>query len=298
MTWSKKVEDAAFDPKDPNPWAALYFDTSLALAIETKSAILNNQNSWSRRILLPIIRPISYLLAILFQVIRIFIPKRFRASKALHYLIYYGLKYFVRPDASYLIIRHFNIGSSILKFIADNANIEIKSTIPLKPQNLEGLIDNTFLTHDLNIFNFITELNTKLKKENRSIITKEMSTINFDAIVDDFNIEIPKNGLFNVIDLQSAVEIYTPLFALFLSSNDFWRANNSLQLDETIAIYTGRIVGDLLPVSLVINRHPIIPYAALNVGFRLMIHGLDTELLFSYLLKLKHQVIEHEYTKK
>ena len=37
----------------------------------------------------------------------------------------------------------------------------------------------------------------------------------------------------------TAIEIYTPLFALFLSDHDFWRSSNSLQLDETIALYVG-----------------------------------------------------------
>jgi hypothetical protein len=288
MSWSKHVEDSQFDPKDTNPWAALYLDTGLPLADNTKSALLNNQNSWSRRILLPIIRPLTFLLTILFQLIRFFIPNKWRASKTLHRLIYLGLKYFVRPDASYLIIRHFNIGSAILKFIADNANVHLKSTIPLKPKNLDGLIDHTFLIHDINIFNFVTELNTVLREEKREIAQKELCAIDFSAISEEnIDIEIPKRGLFNVIDLQSAIEMYTPLFALLLTENDFWRANCSLQLDETIAVYIGLITGEVLPISLVTNKHPMIPYSSFNVGFRLMIHGLDAELLYAYLLKLK-----------
>jgi Family of unknown function (DUF6999) len=71
----------------------------------------------------------------------------------------------------------------------------------------------------------------------------------------------------NVLDLQTAIEIYTPLFALFLSDHDFWRSSNSLQLDETIARYV-EIVG------LVNNKHPMVPLSTMEAGFRLMLHGL------------------------
>jgi hypothetical protein len=290
MSWSKNVEEAQFDPKDPNPWAALYVDTGLPLPDKTKAAILNNQNSWSRRILLPLIRPIAYIFTILFQLVRSLIPSKCRASKTLHRLIYWGLKYFVRPDATYLILRHFNIGTSILKFIADNAHVAIQSTIPLTPKNIAGLLDDTFLQHDLNIFNFVTELNTLLRNEHRELEQKDLSAIDFSAITEHaIDIQLPVKGWLNVIDLQSAIEMYTPLFSLLLSGNDFWRANNSLQLDETIAVYIGRITGDLLPVSLVMNKHPIMPHSLMHVGFRLMIHGLDAELLYAYLQKLKSQ---------
>ena len=40
----------------------------------------------------------------------------------------------------------------------------------------------------------------------------------------------------NVLDLQTAIEIYTPLFALFLSDHDFWRSSNSLQLTRHRAL--------------------------------------------------------------
>ena len=56
----------------------------------------------------------------LFQVLKIFIPNRFTSSKVLHRTIYWGLRTFVRPDANYLILRHFHIGSEILQFVATN----------------------------------------------------------------------------------------------------------------------------------------------------------------------------------
>jgi len=44
----------------------------------------------------------------------------------------------------------------------------------------------------------------------------------------------------NIVDLQVAIELFTPIYHLFLTDNDFWRADNLQQLDETIVIYTSR----------------------------------------------------------
>ena len=72
----------------------------------------------------------------------------------------------------------------------------------------------------------------------------------------------------------TAIEIYTPLFAPFLSDHDFWRSSTSLQLDETIARYAGRLFDREEIVGLVNNKHPMVPLSTIEAGFRLMLHGL------------------------
>lgn len=71
-----------------------------------------------------------------------------------------------------------------------------------------------------------------------------------------------------MIDLETAIETYTPLYQLFLTDSHFWRACNSLQLDETVAIYTSRLMGDPSYVSLVNNKHPLVPMSTLQAGYR------------------------------
>ena len=62
----------------------------------------------------------------------------------------------------------------------------------------------------------------------------------------------------NFIDLQTAIELFTPVYQLFLTDNDFWRATNSLQLDETVAIYIGKILGSDYHMAFVKNGHPLV----------------------------------------
>lgn len=271
---------------DPDPWLALYLDSSLPINETAKAALLKGHSSLSRRVVLPVTRPLARLSIVLVQLIRLVIPSYVQSSKILHYTIYWGLKYFVTPEANYLILRHFNIGTEMLRFIADNVGIEITSTTPLRPKTLEDLIDNTFLIHDLNIYNFIIELNTKLREQKREILSLEK--IDFSALSNEsIDFENLPNKWHNFIDIQTAIELYTPLYGLFLSDRDFWRASNSLQLDETIAIYVGKLFNTPLPLALVNNRHPTVPIITLAAGYRLMLHGLDAENLYGFLQKLK-----------
>ena len=91
----------------------------------------------------------------------------------------------------------------------------------------------------------------------------------------------------NFLDLQSAIELFTPIYQLFLTDDDFWRATNSLQLDETIGIYAATILGAESRLGLVNNKHPLVPMSTLRAGYRLSLHGLSTEMLHGYLMQLK-----------
>lgn len=295
MQVTEIYEKAPYDPNDPNPWLALYLDMSLPLSDEVKAALLANAGSKSRQFMLPLIRPMAKLSMMLIQILKIFVPNWFTSSRILHRTIFWGLRTFVRPDANYLILRHFHLGSEILQFVANNVPGVSIPLRPLRPTNLAGLIDNVFLQHDLNIYNFLIRLNREMKS--KGITLTKQQNLNFDCVTDGpFDIDVdslPARKL-NFLDLESAIEIYTPLYQLFLSDSDFWRACNSLQLDETVAIYTSRLMGDPSYVSLVNNKHPLVPMSTLQAGYRLLLHGLAAECLHATLVQFKRQRLRAE----
>ncbi len=283
------------DPDDPSPWQAMYLDQSTPLRPSSKTMWLINSSSNSRQFVLPFARFIAKIMIITFQIIKALSPIDWRASRLLHQLIYWGLKYFVKKEANYLILRHFHAGSELLGFIAGNvpgANIPMN---PLKPKNLEALKDNLFLTHDLNLYNFVINLNRELREKNLKI--KPIASPNFSMVTEgEFDIEMPKEGLFNFIDLETAIEIYTPVYQFFLTDNDFWRATNSLQLDETIGLYGSTILGSDKHLLLVNNKHPLVSLITLSAGFRLVLHGLSTEMGHWLLVSKKLEQREKEKT--
>ncbi len=292
MTASADVFDAArFDPRDPDPWLALYLDQSLPIDDGAKRALLLGNRSFSRRWIFPVARPFIIAFFLLVKLLRVVSPHRPNLNRVLHELIHWGLKTFASPEANTLILRHFSIGTEILAFIKANAGPVAIDSWPLRPTRLADLRDNMFLQHDLNIFNFIIQLNAGLRAQGRDLAPVERP--DFSMISDEpFPLEPLPRGWLNKIDAQTAVEAYTPLYALFLPRSDFIRAANSLQLDEVVAICIAKILGTDYHLAFMKNGHPLVPLSTLQSGYRLMMHGLDCETLHGWLRTLKRRQAE------
>ncbi|MDF2117681.1 hypothetical protein PY365_19050 [Roseiarcaceae bacterium H3SJ34-1] len=277
---------AAYDKRDPDPFLALMADRSLPIDPDAKMALLQDQTSRSRQFLLPVVRPLARATIVLVQLFRILSPHWPHAPRFLHRSIGFGMRHVLTPNANRLILRHFHLGAEILRFIADNATPGFHPELaPMRPRNIADVEDNMFLDHDLNIFNFLIQLNRELDRRGTTI--GPVARLDFSAISDTVALDPLPSGRFNIIDLQTAIECYTPAYALMLTDRDFWRASNSLQLDETIGIYAARLTGEEKHLAMINNRHPLVPFSTLQAGFRLMLHGLSTEMLHGFLRELK-----------
>ena len=278
----------AHDPRDPNPWLALYLDHSTPLDPKVKEAWLRDSSSWCRQFVLPVARPFARGVIMLFQVVRIALPNSFTSSVLLHRLLAWALATFVRPEANWLILRHFHMGSEILDFVARNSGAQVPLN-PLRPKNLPDLRDHLFVKHDVNLFNFVINVGRELRAQGREI--EPRARPDFGGITEgDFGIEPLPERWHNFVDLQTAIELFTPVYQLFLSDNDFWRATNSLQLDETIAIYVARILQQPQNLVLLNNKHPMVPESTLRAGYRLVLHGLSSEMLYELLVREKRKL--------
>ncbi len=282
------IAAVAHDPADPDPWLAMYLDGSVPVFDTVKKAWINNLRSRPRQFLLPVVRPLARILIVLLQLWKIVAPRAFTSSAVLHRILVWGLKTWVRPDANWLILRHFHIGSQNLAFIARNIPDVSVPMNPLHPKRIEDLIDHVFLKHDINLFNFVINLNRELRARNIDI--EKIPCPDFQDIQPDgFGIEDMPDRWTNFLDLETAIDLFTPVYALFLTDSDFWRATNSLQMDEPVAIYAAKILG--MPEQLVLlnNKHPLVPLTTLRAGHRLVLHGLASEMLFALLARLKQE---------
>jgi hypothetical protein len=277
---------ASHDERDPNPWLAMYLDNSIPINDRTKLSLMRDNNSKSVQYLLPLIKIFSKILMFFIHFFKFFFPNLINSSKILHKILAWGLRKFVSPDANLLIFRHFHVGSEIMEFISKNIEqIEIQ-TNPLKPKNFEDIKDDLFLKHDLNLYNFVIKLNGQLREKNIAIKGKSVLDLSMITIDQFDHIEFP-NKWTNVLDLRSAIELFTPFYQLFLTSNDFVRASNSLQLDETIGIYTSQILNAPAHLGLVNNKHPMVPETTYSAAYRLVLHGLAAETLHRILVNMK-----------
>lgn len=276
------------NPTDPDPWQTLWLDRSAPIHQGVKKAWLYDSNTWSRQFLLPIVRPIARMMIVILQLIKVIVPNWLTSSRLLHRFLAWALSKFATPEANWLILRHFWIGSENLAFL--NANIQHGGVEmnPLQPEDLPDLVDDLFIKHDLNLFNFISRLNQKLQSEGTTEVVAKTS-LDFSMISDngDFPIKPQNNGMLNCIDLQTCIDLFTPMYQLFLTDKDFWRSVHSLQLDETIGIYAAKVLNRPDALILVNNKHPMVIPATWSAGYRLVLHGLSAEMLHGLLVQEK-----------
>ena len=284
-------EQAPYDPADPNPWLALYLDPSLPIHDGVKRAWLEDCATPSRQWLLPLVRPVARLGIVLVQLLKFVLPRAVSSSRILHRVLARALAWFATPQANWLILRHFHIGANNLAWLNANlagGRLELDS---IRPLALDELRDDIFVRHDVNLYNFLIGL--AVAREGLPIIPVPAERIDFAAIPDrgevPVRLEDMPRGPFNVIDLATAIEFFTPVYALFLPDEDFWRATHSLQLDETIAGYAAQLTGRPEAMLYVNNRHPMVPAATHQGAFRLLLHGLATEVMHALLVRMKEE---------
>lgn len=281
---------ASHDPGNPDPWQALWLDRSTPLIPGVKEAWLRDSSTVSRQFLLPFVRPLARVLIVLMQLVKTVTPAWLASSRVLHRILARALAIFATPEANWLILRHFWIGSENLAFLKANIRGADIPLNPLLPKDLPDLRDDLFIKHDLNLFNFITRLNLKLEQQGLREIEPN-GELDFSMISDDglFPIAPQNDGWFNKIDLQTCIDLFTPLYQLFLSDRDFWRSVHSLQLDETIGIYAARVLNKPDALILVNNKHPMVVPATWSAGYRLVLHGLSSEMLHALLVEEKRK---------
>lgn len=274
-----------YDAADPDPLLAMALDRSIPMDEQARAALILNLRSFAWRRLHWLFLLWSRFLVIVFGLFRLIAPRAFASSRLLHRLIRWGLETFVRPEAQFLILRHFHIGSELLTFIKVNAGAPIE-TDSLRPANVRDLEDNVFLRHDLNLYNFVIRLNQQLQADGRRLVPPP--ALDFTMVTSGpFPLRPTVRGRLQFMDVASAVEVYTPLYELLLSDRDFRRAVHSLQFDETIGVYVASLLGDPTHLSFVNNRHPLIPLSPLRAGHRLVLHGLASEGLHALLVHHK-----------
>ena len=271
------------DRNDPDPWLALELDPASPLDPRARTALARSQRSASRRFLAPAVKVVGRAATWLFCLLRHILPNGLQASGFLHRLIGWSMMAILKPEATYLVFRHFYIGSQVLAFMAKNAGLDVKEE-DLEPQDARAMFDNIFVKHDLNLYNALIELGATGKP----IKTVPFDQLDFSMIQDfDDRMDLPKPVWHRFIDMETALEGFAPLFALLLSRKDFDRAAHSLQFDATVGGILGQIVGLEGAAHMPTNRLPFMPEAKAFTARRLLIHGIESEVLYGMLRAMK-----------
>jgi len=272
------------DRSNPNAWEALYLDQAIPLDMTAKAYMIKDLQSWSRNYLLIPIKIIANISLAIIMTIKRILPFQFSAYKLMHHSAAFFLKHFASPEACYLIVRHICLGSNIVNFLIDNsADRQIpKST--LYPQTVDDLAENAFLEHDLILFNFVLDYNEAQQKNPNWLQDVHARGLNYESIQPvNIDVDVSKRGWFQILDLESAIELFKIFYALCLTSEEFARAVLSLQFDENFGCYVSAIAQDYNWNHVIANRHPLAPNSPFNAARDLFLHGIITEALHRYL---------------
>jgi len=222
------------------------------------------------------------------------LPFQFSNYVVMHRSAAWFLKHFVSPEACYLIVRHICLGSNIVNFLIENGpdpTIESSQLYPrtvddlqLYPRTVDDLAENAFLEHDIILYNFVLDY-SKAQRENPNWLQQvHQKGLNYESIQPiDLNIDLTRRSWLQVLDLESAIELFKVFYSLCLTSDEFERAVLSLEFDENFGCYISQLTGDYNWNHVITNRNPLAPDSSFSSARSLLLHGIITEYLHRYL---------------
>ena len=263
---------------------AIQHDNSLPIEQEAVALWMKDLANPFRWILRPIAQFFfAMLLHLVWFLKRLPFPQ-FSAHQFLQKTICWFCQHFVSPEANYLILRHFATESNILNFLAENTDHDHR--VNLYPKTINDMLEDSFIDHDQELFASFAKLGKiQSTSGNTSLKWESWQPINME----DFAIEHRKT---QIIDFETAHALFMCLFCLLLKRDEYRDAINGFNLDQSIAIRTGKIIGDHSLTEYAYNKYPHYLVGPWNLGQRFLMHGFFTEHLYARLEEIRQTQME------
>lgn len=264
---------------------AIEVDNSLPIepvAVQLWLKDLDNPLRWSLRPLLQFV--LAVVLHLVWFIKRLPLPQ-FRAHRFLQWLICWFCRNVVSPEANLLILRHFATESNLLNFLRDNSlQGKVVQPLALYPRRIDDMLTDTFVEHDQELFRMVRELGY-WQPPAQPLAEEARNWDNWQPIVmDEFDI---KPRLTQVLDFESSHSLFMCLFCLLLTREEYRDAINGFNLDQSIAIRIGQLIGDNSLAEMAYNKYPHYPVGPWNLSHRFLMHGFFTEYLYARLEYLR-----------
>jgi hypothetical protein len=267
---------------------AVWADDSLPIdraAVDLWMKDVHNPLRW-------VVRPVlQFLFAILLHVTwalkRLPLPQ-FRAHRLLQRMICWFCRNFVSPEANLLILRHFATESNILNFLRDNSDARQVAPLALYPQSIDELREHTFVRHDQELFRMFEELGAT-RAEPSALPRVALSWTHWRPLAELPGLQLqsqPRRAT-QVLDFETSHALFMCLFCLLLTAEEYRDSINGFNLDHSLAIRIGNVIGDHTLTDYVYNKYPLYPVGPGNLAQRFLMHGFFTEHLHARLERLR-----------
>lgn len=277
----------AYDRTDPSPFDVLAVDDTLPADPIVLECWLSNLRHPARLTWLHVCRLTATLILCLTYFVKRLLPFQFSAHRLLQATICWFMEWWVTPEANVLILRHFWVESNVINFIIANSRNRQAEPAALYPKTVGELMTMTFLQHDIVLLNALFDLgptyeeNWPVPRDQLDFSTMRQVALDYDA---------SKRRWTQVLDFETAHELFKTLFCILVRADEYERSINSLNLDQTLALRVSRIVGEPWVGTMAVNVMPLYFIGPLNISRRFVMHGLFTEHLHAYLERLRASV--------
>ena len=263
---------------------ALAVDNSLPIDEEAAELWLRDMDNPTRWVIRPLLQFIfAFFLHLTWLFKRLPFPQ-FRAHNALQSTICWFCKHFVSYEANLLILRHYATESNILNFLADNSRDKSVGRVALYPNKINDMQRDSFVQHDKELFRLIKDLGRWQHLE-MPVAAHELCWDHWQPI--DMNKLKVEKRWSQFIDFETAHALFMCLFCLLLTRDEYRDAINGFNLDQSIAIRIGQLVGAPNLTEIAYNKYPLYPVGPWNLSQRFLMHGFFTEHLYAYLANIK-----------
>jgi hypothetical protein len=147
----------------------------------------------------------------------------------------------------------------------------------------DDLLEHTFVRHDQELFRMIHELGRWDDSGPKS--PGELQWTNWRPLTLDAA-NLPRR-IGQVLDFETAHALFMCLFCFLLTAEEYRDSINGFNLDQSIAIRIGRMIGDPGLAEFAYNKHPLYLVGPWNLSQRFLMHGFFTEYLHGRLEGLR-----------
>ncbi|MDP6234235.1 MAG: hypothetical protein QF364_00145 [Candidatus Poseidoniaceae archaeon] len=263
---------------------ALGGDESLPLDSVAKEYWLKDLQNPLRIIVLPTLKILLSITLHITYYLKRLSPIQWRAHRFLQWQICFFMKYFVRPEANILILRHFQAESNLLNFVIDNSGKDGVAPVEIYPKEIQDLMVQTFVHHDQGILMTMRDLG-QMDTSNWPIKEKDLSWQNWEPVRIDYGSKKKKWTQF--LDFETAHELFKTTFCFWLTAKEYEAAINSFQFDHSVGIRIDEIVGAAHFADLAYNRFPMILVGPTGLSYRFLMHGFFVEHAHAHLEKIR-----------
>ncbi|RTQ99887.1 DUF6999 family protein [Halomonas nitroreducens] len=270
---------------------ALEVDDSLPIEPEAMRLWLADLERPTRWWLRPLLQGgLGALLHVIWFLKRLPLPQ-FRAHGLLQRLICWFCTHAVSPEANLLILRHFATESNVINFLVDNGEAADVAPLTLYPRCIRDMREASFVDHDQELFRAFAAMG-HWRPRPAPLAPETLRWTHWRPIaMADLRVRRRRT---QVLDFESAHGLFMCLFCLLLTREEYRDAINGFNLDQSLAIRIGQLIGDPGLAEMAYNKYPHYLVGPWNLSQRFLMHGFFTEHLYARLERLRQAATETE----